>query len=229
MCNFPNIQYDDRFQPLANRIGLPKSPQAMYTLLKNNGFVQLNFLENLNVHNMTDLENKIFEKISHYGGTDHELKEIFCLIHIWGGNSGRNVFIKNPDPDLREIIPHYRNLVNSCLKTVEPHDNNLNDALDAAQSYVNTIYDEILLFHNNVKGIGPSFLTKHTRFWLTKNNPRNPLPIYDSTFAVHIMQQNPRYNAQFRHIIPFWNCMINKAREEHISLLSLERQLFNFF
>lgn len=30
-------------------------------------------------------------------------------------------------------------------------------------------------------------ITKHTRFWLCINNPNNPLPMYDSTFANRLM------------------------------------------
>lgn len=229
MCNFPNIQYVDNFVPLNNLQGLPRSPKGMYTFLINRNFVPVNFLQAMNVANMTQLEDVIFQKIQNYQGSELELKEIFCLIHIWGGNRGASVFRNYPNPDMNAIIPHYKKLVNICLSTPIPNNNTLESALDAAQKSITDVYNAIISFHGTIKGIGPSFLTKHTRFWLTKNNPLNQLPIYDSTFAEHIMGYNSPCSPQFNDIIPFWRCMITKANVEHVSLLSLERQLFNYW
>ncbi len=233
MCIFPNIQYVDNYQPLNNpqnnNLVLPRGPRAMYTLLVNQGFVPANFLTALNVVNMTQLEDVINQKICNYGATDPELKEIFCLIHIWGGNTGRRVFIMNPDPNMTNILIQYRIFVNTCLTAQAPINNTLDAALDAALNSTTSTYNGLLALHNTIRGLGPAFLTKHARFWLTKINPRNPLPIYDSTFANHIMGHGPHCSAQFNDIIPFWNGMINKARLEHVSLLSLERQLFNHY
>ncbi len=232
MCNFPNIHYVDNFQPLNNplnnNLGLPKGPRAMYTLLVNKGFVPANSLDVFNV-NMAQLEETINQVICHYGATDTELKYIFCLIHIWGGNTGRRVFIMNPDPNMTNIIIHYRTFVNTCLAIKTPIDDTLEAGLETAHNSTITIYNSLMALHSAVQGLGPSFLTKHARFWLKKNNPRNPLPIYDRTFANHIMGHGPHSSAQFNDIIPFWNGMINKAQMENISLLSLERQLFNLW
>ncbi len=232
MCNFPNIQYVDIFQPLANPLnnncGLPKGPRAMYTLLVNKHFLPANFLDIQNI-NMAQLECTINQRICDYGATDPELKEIFCLIHIWGGNTGRRVFTMNPNPDMNNILIYYRDFVNVCLNTPVPTEDTLDAKLDVAQNCVLTMYNAIWNLHSRIKGLGPAFLTKHARFWLTKNNPLNPLPIYDSTFAEHIMGHGPHCNARFKDIIPFWNGMIAQAREVRISLLSLERQLFNLW
>ena len=232
MCNFPNIQYVDFFQPLINPLNnnncLPKSPKGMYTFLVNRTFLPGNFMDPMNI-NMAQLEDTIIQKIHDYGATDPELRDIFCLIHIWGGITGRSVFIKNPDPTMNNILIHYRNFVNVCLSIPVPVDTTLGAALDAAQNSISSVYNALLLFHNAISGLGPSFLTKHARFWLTRNNPRNPLPIYDSTFANHIMGYGPNSSAHFNDIIPFWNAMIQKALVEQVSLLSLERQLFNYY
>lgn len=230
MCIFPNIMYVDDFVPLNNLPTLPASPKAMFTLLVNKGIVPANYLVNMGVANMNQLEEKIFKKVKDFQWTDEELFDIFCLIHIWGGISGRNIFLRHIDHgrfNWSAIVGYYRNMVNMCLATSKPDTNTT--GIDAALNSVPEIYKAINDFHGKVKWIGAAFLTKHTRFWLTKNNPQNPLPIYDKTFSVNVMGISPNYPAQIPDIIPYWHCMIDKARMENVSLLSLERQLFAYF
>ena len=224
MCNFPNIQYVDDFQNLNSLPVLPPSPQGMYSILINQGIVPDNYLARMNVNNMVELENEIFERIDSYQGTDDEMRDIFCLIHIWGGIAGRGIFVKGKGFIWDEIKKPYRALVNECLKAPVP-DNNTQPR-EAAQKCITPIYNAILSFYQDVhiQNISTSFITKHTRFWLRKNNHQNPLPIYDRTFAINLMNYAGVY---MRSLPKFWSCMIDKANKENVSLLSLERQLFN--
>lgn len=224
MCNFPNIQYEDNFPPLNDLPVLPRSPQGMYSILINNGIVNPTYLLDMNVHNMIELEDEIFARIQNYSGSDEELRDIFCLIHIWGGISGRGIFIRGNGFVWDEIKVPYRALVCKCIST--PILNGNVNPLDVAENCIAPIYKSVCDFYRDsrIHHISTSFITKHTRYWLQRNNPNNPLPIYDSTFATNLMSYAGVY---MRSLPVFWNCMIDKARLEHISLLSLERQLFN--
>lgn len=228
MANFPEIDYHVGFVPLNDLQELPPSPKAMYTMLKGENIVRNDYLECMEVSNITNLEDKIFEKIKDFKSSDSELKDIFLLIHIWGGKGSRGLFSKGSGFVWEEIKDSYRTLVEACLDAPKPDkpDSNI-CSLDAAEKSMIPVYCAANEFCHQTNNIGAAFVTKHTRFWLTKNNPCNPLPIYDSTFAANIMERK-KY-AQLCDVIPYWHLMIKKAQEEQMSLLALERLLFKHY
>lgn len=229
MCNFPNIQYNPDFARLRNQ----KIPLGTYTYLKNNRIVDDHLLDG--IPDMEKLEECINEKIKSYNGNDDEsLYDIFCLIQIWGGNYGKIVFINNQDFESRwngVIRDKYRELVNVCIGIHA----NRNSVLGIGEDDVDIIYNAIWGILNAregknkvVPGFGVAFITKHTRFWLQKNNFNNPLPIFDSVMSWGLFE---RQNADITHLRQYWVRMIKKAEslKNGMTLLALERQLFNFF
>jgi len=228
MCNFPAIQYDPKFEGLRNQ----KIPQGTYTYLKKNGIA--NGLSLDGIASMVQLENRINGLITAYTGDDNDLYIIFRLIQIWGGNYGKRVFIENPDFENRwnsVIRDKYRGLVNVCTAIKA----NANSVLGISGDDVDKTFNAICGILNAregkkkaVPGFGVAFITKHTRFWLQQNNFNNPLPIFDSVMSWGLFN---RENADISRLKCYWKCMIKKTKSLNngMTLLALERQLFNYF
>jgi hypothetical protein len=224
---FPPIKYTIDTPPLSMEDSLPSHSRAMYKILRDRKIIDRNYLEKHNINNIDSLESFIFGKINNYKIESHdyqELKEIFCLIHIWGGNTGRNIFIQGGTGfNWNKISIPYEKLVIACCEIIPDSQNTLN----ISSEQMDKVFNAIITFHNdkNVNGIGPSFLTKHTRFWLHKNNPNNPLTIYDLNMT-KVMDKKGVY---FSTIQSYWRKMIEKANIENVSLLALERQIFIYY
>lgn len=222
MCNFPAIQYDPNFEGLRNQ----KIPQSTYTYLKKNGIVvDDHFLDG--IPNMKKLEEYINKKIQSYNGNDdNTLYDIFRLIHIWGGDWGKVVFWNNiPFEEKWEngIKKQYILLVKTCMGVMVDKEAPLN----IKKNNIDTVFNAVQTIKDNVCGLDVSFITKHTRFWLQKNNKENPLPIFDNIIAKGLFNNK----AKITLLKQYWNCMIYKALSLNngMSLLALERQLFNYF
>ncbi len=220
MCVFPNIQYVNNFVPLQGNDGneLPPSPRAMFSLLINKGIVDVNFLNNIN--NMTQLEAEVFDLIDHYPENEASLERIFHLIQIWGGRTGRGIYV-NQDFHWAEVVQVYEPFIEliRAFTSIDPLTINL--AAGAVGAFHNDLHDI------HYTGMGVAFITKHVRFWMHRNLPDDMLPIYGSTFSKHIMQKGR--TAQQKDLLNYWKGMVAKAAQEHVSLSSLERQLFNYY
>lgn len=204
MCEFPiNFTYTKEY-PKLDEI----SSSHMYSLLGRLGFKIKKFKTS------DDIENHIFKLIEEYDylkSTNEKLKNIFHLIHVWGGRTGRNVYINNGGFKNNINIDYYKKLVHLCLTYEEDTEENL--------------LTGIVEFDLKSKNIGISFITKHIRFWLYKKLKENTLPIFDSVMSINLMNSKPK----FSNLLSYWKCMKKKSDEERISLMSLERQLFNHF
>lgn len=220
MCVFPNIHYVDNFVPLQNGPvdGLPKSPKAMFSLLVNRGIVNQHFLDGIN--NMEELEARIFELIDHYPENGVPPEVIFHLIEIWGGQAGRGFHIKQPF-NWYVVGALYNGIIGDFLNIDHIDDEVLVHAAESVNVFHRALHE--LGFN----GMGIAFITKHTRFWMHRNLPNSMLPIYDSTFSRNVMQVEG--GAAFPQLLPYWRGMVAKAEQEHVSLTSLERQLFNYY
>ena len=208
---FPDIQYVNGLQPLPGE-------RFAWTMVRKLGELQLVDQTDYPDYNMIHLENDINQRINNYNGTDQELELIFHRIQIWGGNHGRYIYVRGGQyftHNKQHVINEYRNLVNTCLHI---HDTS-NESRQA-------MYDAIVAFNDNVKYIGVSFITKHTRFWLQQSLGIQALPIYDDTMAQEIMGCN---EARIEGILPYWDAMIQQANSVNVDLVSLERQLFAHF
>ena len=209
---FPSINYHAPVPNIGMENQLPSGPRGMITLLTNRGLIHAEEFEHIN--NMRELESDILFRIQNYHrGTD--LQGIFHRIHIWGGLSGRNIYVRDGGFVQEMVLPFYQELVTDCLT--------IRELSDASLQSTRLIVHQ---FNESVRNIGLSFITKHVHFWLFRNLSTNTLPIYDKVMANNIMQCR---SVREMDLVPYWRLMIVKAREEGITLDSLERHLFAYF
>lgn len=186
-------------------------PTVMINLLSDKGFHRewMNGIDTLEV-----LEQEIFKLIENYAQAKEERLRIFHLIQIWGGFSGRNIYLNSKDGfNWDEIDPQYEKLINVC-RSIKDH------SLDSRGKVLKAIKE----FNKSVKGIGISFITKHTRFWLYNGTGDNMLPIFDSIMAIGYMKDN---NISYKRLKLYWGRIIGEADEKKVSLAEYERMIFN--
>lgn len=206
---FPDIEYTNVYFPLSPD-SFSSRVRGMVTLLKRLGEIPQGWNE---CTNDDELEAYIIEIINKYNQGD-SLRDIFNFIQIWGGMSGRNIYIDGLD--WCRIEPHYRSLVNVCLSISENLESERDRLIEAIED-----------FNKNVKSIGLSFITKHTRYWLIRTLGNDALPIFDSIMANNLMVLSKSQN--FSNLKGYWDAMTVKAKEHSVSLVALERQLFHYF
>ena len=110
---FPNLEYTSEMQNLLDEgEGFSKSVKSMVTLLIKKGLVSENLFES--IQNDDELEHAILERIKNYKADDN-LELIYHMIQIWGGSTGRGVYVLGDVFDWNKIKPHYQKLVSRCL------------------------------------------------------------------------------------------------------------------
>jgi hypothetical protein len=208
---FPNISYSDKIPPLVDDDVFSTSVKSMITLLVRKGLVTKGVFAELRTDD--DIESLILEKVKNYSCGDN-IEEIFHLIQIWGGITGRGVYIFNKLFDWNRIAPFYQKLVDRCISTKELNKKSIEKLVITAKE-----------FDESVKYIGVSFITKHMRFWMYYSLGNDALPIYDRIMASCVMRKN---SVQIKHLSNYWDAMILKSRQLNISLMALERQIFKY-
>lgn len=204
---FPDIEYTATKIPLIDKGKFSKNVKAMITLRgKEDEF------ENLGVKNDDDLEEHIIRLIKSYRSGDN-LEEIFHLIQIWGGNSGRGIYLFGDGFNWEKLKPRYQDLVDACLSM-----------RDITEETLDALVEAVSEFNRAVKFINVAFITKHTRYWLYRTLEENALPIYDSIMAGYVMQRN----ADIKDLREYWDVMLAKSKQLGIGLVPLERQIFKY-
>ena len=204
---FPDIEYTATKIPLIDEGKFSKNVKAMITLRgKEDEF------ENLGVKNDDDLEEHIIRLIKSYKPGDN-LEDIFHLIQIWGGNSGRGIYLFGDGFNWEKLKPHYQDLVDACLSM-----------RDITEETLDVLVEAVSEFNRAVKFINVAFITKHTRYWLYRTLEGNALPIYDSIMAGYVMQRN----ADIKDLREYWDVMFAKSKQLGIGLVPLERQIFQY-
>lgn len=217
VCIFPNIEYSNSFLRLRGKDGdVRPVPKSMITLLSGQGsppefhFIKKDFSEQFD-NDINKLEQNIFDCVCGYHPGD-DLESIFHKIQIWGGITGRNIYVRQ-NFSWSPIAPKYQELVDACL--------NINDL---SEESIDKLYDAFVRFRE-VKFIDVSFTTKHIHFWTYVNLKQDAFPIFDKVMSENLL--NKKVN--FGNLKAYWRDMINKSKEENVNLISLERQLFNNF
>ena len=186
---------------------------AMVNILSNKGFDR-QWINGINV--MSELEKLLNELVIKYTETSEERQKVFHLVQIWGGITGRNIYIKtNGGFRWEQVDEFYKPFVNVCLSIKGHSDADFEKA-----------YRDAVDFNNNVKYIGYSFITKHLRFWGYKNLGEWTFPPYDSVMAEKYMKKK-----YYRHadIIPYWKRIYTESIEKGLSVSEYERKLFNHY
>ena len=174
---------------------------AMVNILSNKGFDR-QWINGINV--MSELEKLLNELVIKYTETSEERQKVFHLVQIWGGITGRNIYIKtNGGFRWEQVDEFYKPFVNVCLSIKGHSDADFEKA-----------YRDAVDFNNNVKYIGYSFITKWT------------FPPYDSVMAEKYMKKK-----YYRHadIIPYWKRIYTESIEKGLSVSEYERKLFNHY
>ena len=84
----------------------------MITLLTRKELVDNSIFDKLD--NDDDLEALILHKIKSFNPGEN-LEEIFHLIQIWGGSTGREIYVMENEFNWNSIIHHYQRLVDTCM------------------------------------------------------------------------------------------------------------------
>lgn len=208
---FPDIPYTNAVVDLVDGDSFSSSVKGMKTLLLKREYITNEIL--VHCKKDDDIENKIFKRIMSYSDGD-DLEDIFHLIQLWGGMTGRGIYIHADGFNWERIEPHYKVLVDSCLKAKDIND-------DSLEKLVKSVKD----FYNAVPRMGVSFITKHTRYWLMRTLGNNALPIYDSIMAKCVMHKD---TSELRNLANYWKAMKKKAEQEQVGLIPLERQIFKY-
>ena len=209
--HFPDIDYKPEMPPLQDSNNFSPRVKAMKTLLENRGIVKRSLFEGLS--NDDKLEKKVIDSIHDYNGSDSP-EEIFHMIQTWGGSSSRGIYIFEDQFSWDKIEPHYKSLIETCL---QPH--------DTSDSSIDSLVDLVKTFNKSVSHLGVSFITKHVRFWLSKEMGENALPIFDSIMAMEIMRQN---SVNVNNLGEYWKVMVSFSKHHNIKLMPLERQIFKY-
>lgn len=164
-----------------------------------------------NVNSLWDLEILILESIEEYADnkSDDLLLKIFHLIEIWGGYSGRSVYLDYEEGfDWDNIRGNYKNIVDVCLNICSFDNETLKKVYHAIKEY-------------KIAHIGMSFATKHVRFWTYHRLGHNMLPIYDKKMVNYYKKKSGgKYN-----VLNYWKWMRDNRQDK--SLAKMEREIYN--
>jgi hypothetical protein len=233
--NFPEINYKQGFEDLTNdSFEKNSSLKGILSLVTGNNIKQpLNFNPLEGFTRLSEVEFFLFKKINSFSNiskiNDNEIIDIFHKIQCWGGRGGRRVY-QGEGFNENFNLEVYKKVVSYCL------------SLDINTDWVNEA-SEWTFDLNEIFGMRTSFSTKHIRFWLYKKLKDNTPPILDEVIqgkkedktgmwisGLNFYNQiSPIDRYKKKDLERYWVEMIKKSKEENISLLDLERILFNHF
>jgi hypothetical protein len=208
---------------------------AMFTTLEGRGFGEtlkhylphVTSSHQISGSDLTLLETEIMRDINIVVSSgkpyqQHDLlPHIAVGIHFWGGNSGRNAFVRGDGFFSNCPVNDYANMVESLIS--QP-----GGAMLPAGHW-DTVYN----YAANFTYIGVSFATKHISFWSKATISSIRLPILDSIIYQKFISPNDL--PQWKHYVPFVKDFENVRRIvaarpglAGITLDQMERQLFNW-
>ena len=208
---FPDLDYVPKLIDLADTQSISAPVKGLITLLTNKKIVPANFFDGFQKDD--DIEKEALKRIMEYTDGDN-VEEIFHLIQVWGGASGRGVYIFGDGFDWNRILPHYLSLVQCCLSIVDTSEESIDKTVKA-----------VCEFNKSVAHMSVAFITKHTRFWLCRTLGDDALPIYDSIMADCVMRKNA---VDPKHLAEYWTVMLAKSKQLGIGVKQLERQIFKY-
>lgn len=161
----------------------------------------------------SDLVNLIAENIESVNAEPDNknlLLLIFDLIQAWGGQTGRQPYVRPREAPERNDRLYQDKLLNNYRSAIRNiNQKNFKSALDNL---------------TDIKYIGESFATKHIFFWSKFGPHKEALPIYDTRLKVLLFQSlssAPSYDI-------YVEALKNKSKELALEAEDLERALFAF-
>ena len=202
---FPNIDYTKEI-PLDLK---SSTLQAAYTTIVNKlgkAFVddlewRDSKIDNWHIETLEMLSASIHELIHTYrkSPSPELLKKIFVRIHLWGGNAGRGVFVRNGGFEVNFNSELYLRSIDVCEKGN---------------------YLESLRIMNTLKYVNTAFSTKHIHFW-----SNGKAPIYDSIIAAVVFGLSDVRESQYSKYLSVINSL---AEDKNTTPFAVERNLFNW-
>ncbi len=219
--NFPELNdYSEKVVPITDSTRLRKSIKGMLTLFKTQDISigQDKFINDQteDFGNATlEIEKHISELIQEYckNKSDKKLVDIFHYIHLWGGITGRNIYVRKGGFENNFNLENYKTIVEKII--------------DLKQASLETDLKEIEKLFISIPFIGVAYGTKHLRFWSINANKNSiQLPILDRVISIGLL--DIPYCA-WRHYYTYVKQMQEEAEKREISLTALERTLYNEF
>ncbi len=213
--NFQNY-WDNGKNPLSTNRA-KKSLKSMITFFSNrDNLIQI--LEDLEIDaknyqfspsTFNLIEERIHRCINNWIITNNDelLLEIFHLIQLWGGITGRNIYNMGNKFEKNFSIDEYKKLINLVKQK---------DQI----GIVNFIKN------NKFKQINISFLTKHTQFWsIVLHNEYECYPILDNIISKKLFEKN----ANVRYYNAYIEILDRISIENKISRLNASKIIFDYF
>jgi len=216
---FPELNnYSDDLNPITNSDRLKKSIKGMLTLFKTQDISigQAEFIDNQteDYGNATlEIEKHIGDLIKKYCNEPNSdlLKTIFHYIQLWGGITGRNIYVRNGGFENNFKLDYYNSIVEKIIVLKQ----------DTLESDLKVIEEQF----TQIPHIGVAYGTKHIRFWSINANKNSiQLPILDRVISIGLL--NTPYCA-WRHYYTYVKQMQEEAEKRNISITALERTLYN--
>lgn len=218
---FPELNdYSEIIAPITDSVRLRKSIKGILTLFKT---YSISIGQEEFINDQTEdfgnatlkIEKHIGELIQEYckNKTDEKLVEIFHYIHLWGGITGRFIYLRNGGFDNNFSIEIYKTIVEKIIAL----------QLDTLEYDLKVIKKLFI----SIPFIGVAYGTKHIRFWSIYANKNNiHLPVLDRIISIGLFDTS--YCA-WRHYYPYVKQMLEEAEKRKISITALERTLYNEF
>jgi hypothetical protein len=218
---FPELNnYSDDLNPITNSDRLKKSIKGMLTLFKTQDISigQAEFIDDQTEDYGSatlEIEKHIGDLIKKYCDEPNSdlLKTIFHYIQLWGGITGRNIYVRNGGFENNFKLDYYKSIVKKIIVLKQ----------DTLESDLKVIEEQF----TQIPHIGVAYGTKHIRFWSINANKNSiQLPILDRVISIGLL--NTPYCA-WRHYYTYVKQMQEEAEKRNISITALERTLYNKF
>lgn len=155
---------------------------------------------------LQQLSDNIYAMIAEYqhNPNNHLLTKIFIWIQLWGGNSGRGVFVRGQGWPQNFVLETY---------------------IDAVTQIQSQQYYCALCTLNQIYGVSTAFSTKHIHFWSGAN-----APIYDSIIAAIVFGRNRNQirSNEYTGYLNALDALILELGNNEVTRSSIERNLFNW-
>ena len=223
----PCLEWSNDLEPL--RVRTLKSFKAMFTLLQNTGAydtILKKYAPNISDSNkinheyMFALEQNIVKQINMVANSilDNkepknildQVREIAIAIHLWGGNTGRNSFVKDGGFDKNFSPVSYLEIIKCVI--------------------VGDIEKAILIWGNGTfNHIGISFASKHVSYWSKADRAVKKYPVFDSLMAEVTLGRNGLLNwRHYRKYLEGMEATVKIVNITGFTVIHLERQIYNW-
>ena len=223
---FPDLSYTEAIEPLTPSTRLSKSIKAMCTNLDASSF--FNITRRIGCRNeraalsdseiatkIRDLEELIKSQIREIvvQGTypKDRIEEVFHLIQLWGGNTGRSIYVKKNGFEENWSFEAYQKIAKICTACKSQE---LPQVLKCLEEQM-----------KHIEHWGLAFASKHYSFW-NRNCETSRLAIFDSILCKGLFgKKTPNSKLYIKYL-----AAISEFADEHrIPIHNVERSLFNYF